>query len=103
MKRTILVVSLFVLAMFFVPPAPPARANGYRVTYYTVRYACVTSPGFIGHIEGQWIVDCCNNVDGWGRLPGSNCTYTDVTYGDFCGDQGPDGCTGGSEEPPFDQ
>ncbi len=107
MKRTILAVSLFVLGMFFVPPAPPARADGTRVTYYTVRYACIVSPSMYGHIEGQWEEDCCGNVTGWGWQPGHNCTYTDVTWGDFCPVQPPDGCYGGGggggEDPPFEQ
>jgi hypothetical protein len=72
-----------------------AGAGPEYVTIETVKYACIVSPPMEGHVEGQWTTDCAGNRTGWGWEPGSNCSYTEVTYGAACGGGGgpdPGGC-----------
>jgi hypothetical protein len=61
------------------------KAADGREMHYTVRYACIIGPGnHIGDIEGEWDVDCDGNWTGWGWMPGTDCTTTDISYGNFC-------------------
>ena len=86
-KKTLAVIAAVAVVMLFVP-AEHSKANPLRVTYYTVRYACIVSPDMYGHIEGEWTEWCDGSITGWGWEPGHNCTYTDVTYGVYCGGGG---------------
>ena len=86
-KRAIaMMIAAAAIVMLF--PARRVAANPTYVTYYTVRYNCIISPSCTGCIEGEWTEWCDGSITGWGWEPGHNCTYTDTTYGSYCGGGG---------------
>ena len=101
-KKTVLVIATVATVMMLFT-TNNAIATG-SVTYYTVRYACQVSPDQYGVIVGQWTVDCAGNWTGSGWMPGSNCRYTDTTYGELCDGGGGGGGGGGGDHgcPPCD-
>jgi hypothetical protein len=88
---------LMTSALLMIVAVKRAEALPERVTVQTVRYACIISPNWWGHVEGEWITDCNGNTTGWGWEPGHGCTETEVTYGDWCPSGGGGGGGGGPE------
>lgn len=88
-KKTIaMMVAAATIVLLF--PAQRMSANPAYVTYYAVRYNCILGiSGVYGMLVGEWTEECDGSMNGWGWEPGHNCTYTDVTYGDYCGGGGP--------------
>ena len=84
---SIILAGITILMLIPVQPLQPVQQvhaiPGYE-EYLTVRYRCITGPDMRGTIEGEWFRDCDGNMSGWGVEPGSDCTYTDVTFGASC-------------------
>ena len=57
---------------------------GFYARHFTVYYACVVGPPPTGPV-GEWDVDCDGNWSGWGNMPYTDCTTTEVTPTDYCG------------------
>jgi hypothetical protein len=88
-KKSLAVIAAVAFVMMFMPADHSnAKANPLRVTYYTVKYACIVSPDMRGTVQGEWTLWCDGSMTGWGWEPGHNCTYTETTYGVLCGGGG---------------
>ena len=88
MRRLFILVFLIISTIFLFTPTQPVKAI-LRERFYTVRYACIISPDAYGQIVGEWAYYCDGTVDGWGWEPGHNCTYYELTNGQWCGPEQP--------------
>ncbi|HZF14293.1 MAG TPA: hypothetical protein VFE33_36330 [Thermoanaerobaculia bacterium] len=89
MKKSLSLALLFAAALMLSSGGNTLNAATGWERHFTVYYSCIVSPPMSGHVEGEWDVDCDLNWTGWGSMPGTGCTTSDVTYGNYCGTEGP--------------